>query len=481
MLLATKLSGRRRSVLAVVATLAVLAPIGFLWQRSLVPNDLSPMSMGYADYGGGPSSMHVHHATDVSQLTGPVDRTPDVAVDLVARKERFDLPGRGPTDGYTLNHTSPGPRIVAQQGDLVQVTLHNENIVAGITLHWHGVDVPNAEDGVAGVTQDAVQPGQSYVYRFVAKDAGTYWYHSHQVSHDQVLKGLYGILVVQPTTRDVIAAVHTYGQVRTVNGEYGERRVPAPGPTARVRVVNTDNGPMAVWVDGAPYKVLAVDGADVNAPTEIRGRSVLVTAGGRIDLEVPTAKAVRIGLGGGPTTLVIGNGDAPAGPEPAARVDLLSYGSPKPLGFDPAKADRVFRYDIGRHFGFLDGKPGLWWTINGHQYPDVPMFVVSEGDVVRMAISNTSGQVHPMHLHGRHVVVLSRNGVRATGSPWWTDSLNVEDKETYEVAFVAGNPGIWMDHCHNLPHAAQGLVTHLMYAGVSTKYHLGGAPGNQPE
>ncbi|MFG1909243.1 multicopper oxidase family protein [Kribbella sp. NPDC048928] len=479
--LATKFAGRRRPLIAVVATLVVLAPIGFFWQRSLVPGDLSPMAMGYADYGGGPASAHVHHGEDVSELTGPADRKPDVAVDLVARKERIDIAGRGTVDGYTLNHTSPGPRIIAAQGDLVQVTLHNENVAEGITLHWHGVDVPNAEDGVAGVTQDAIRPGRSFVYRFVAQDAGTYWYHSHQVSHEQVQKGLYGVLIVQPGPSDVIAAVHTYDKVRTVNGEYGERRVEAPGPTARVRLINTDNGPMAVWVDGASYKVLAVDGTNVNAPTEVSGKAVLVTAGGRIDLEVPTTKAVRIGLGGGPTTLVIGDGDAPSGTEPRERVDLLGYGSPKPIGFDPAKAQRVFRYDIGRRFGFFDGKPGLWWTINGHQYPNVPMFVVTEGDVVRMTIKNTSGQVHPMHLHGHHVVVLSRDGVRATGSPWWTDSLNVEDKETYEVAFVADNPGIWMDHCHNLPHAAQGLVTHLMYTGVSTKYHLGGPPDNQPE
>ncbi|MEV6269779.1 multicopper oxidase family protein [Kribbella sp. NPDC051936] len=471
----------RRALIAIVATIVVLAPLGFFWQRSLVPNDLSPMAMGYADYGGGPATAHDHHGTDVRQLTGPVDQRPDVVVDLVARQERFDIPGRGSMDGYTLNHTSPGPRIVANQGDLVQVTLRNENVADGITLHWHGVDVPNAEDGVAGVTQDAVGPGQSFVYRFVAKDAGTYWYHSHQVSHEQVRKGLYGVLVVQPAPTDVVAAVHTYDKVRTVNGEYGERRVKAPGPITRVRLINTDNGPLAVWVDGAPYKLVAVDGTDVNGPTEVSGKSVLVTAGGRIDLEVPTSKAVRIGLGGGPTTLVIGDGDAPAGTEPRERVDLLSYGSARPLGFDPAKATRSFRYDIGRRIGFFDGKPGLWWTINGHQFPDVPMFVVSEGDVVRMTIANTSGQVHPMHLHGHHVVVLSRDGVRATGSPWWTDSLNVEDKETYEVAFVADNPGIWMDHCHNLPHAAQGLVTHLMYAGATTGYHLGGAPDNQPE
>ena len=64
------------------------------------------------------------------------------------------------------------------------------------------------------------------------------------------------------------------------------------------------------------------------------------------------------------------------------------------------------------------------------------MYVVREGDVVRMRIDNHSGEVHPMHLHGHHAVVLARNGVAATGSPWWVDSLNVLDKETYDIAFV---------------------------------------------
>ena len=131
--------------------------------------------------------------------------------------------------------------------------------------------------------------------------------------------------------------------------------------------------------------------------------------------------------------------------------------------------------------GFVDGRPGLHWTVNGHTFPDVPMFVVEEGDVVRMTVSNSSGQSHPMHLHGHHAVVLSRDGVASTGSPWWTDSLEVRDGETYEIAFLADNPGVWMDHCHNLPHAQQGLVAHVAYAGVTTPYRVGGAAGNAAE
>jgi hypothetical protein len=78
-------------------------------------------------------------------------------------------------------------------------------------------------------------------------------------------------------------------------------------------------------------------------------------------------------------------------------------------------------------------------------------------------------------------VVVSRNGVAATCGPWWVDSLDVADGDTYEIAFVADNPGIWMDHCHNLKHAADGLVAHLAYAGVTEPYRVGGSRENAPE
>jgi FtsP/CotA-like multicopper oxidase with cupredoxin domain len=106
---------------------------------------------------------------------------------------------------------------------------------------------------------------------------------------------------------------------------------------------------------------------------------------------------------------------------------------------------------------------------------------VAEGDVVRMRIHNDSGARHPMHLHGHHAVVLARNGVAATGSPWEVDSLDVADGDTYDLAFVADNPGVWVDHCHNLPHAAEGLMVHLAYEGVHTPFVVGGPAGNVPE
>jgi FtsP/CotA-like multicopper oxidase with cupredoxin domain len=495
------------------ALTAALVAIGFLWAQSRLPATYSVMDMGVADLGGGARTEshagHVHagmtapaqeRATSVVELSGPRDRAPDVRATLVARQEPVTLPDGRRIDGYTLNGRSPGPTLEAQQGDLVEVQLVNESVPDGVTLHWHGVDVPNAEDGVAGVTQDAVGVGDRHVYRFVAEDSGTYWYHSHNISHEQVTGGLFGVLVIHPKVQersspeatDVIAAAHTYDHVLTVNGRSGGTRVIAkPGDRVRLRVVNTDSGPLAVAPVAVPFRVVAIDGRDLSGPDLVENRSVRVPAGGRADLLVvmpAEGHAIRVQIGGDERTgLVLGPSSA-ADPQTASAasaaddvVDLLSYGTPAPLGLDPDQADRRFVYDIGRRPGFVDGRPGLFWTINGGMFPDVPMFVVSLGDVVRMTISNHSGELHPMHLHGHHAVVLSRNGVAASGSPWWVDSLDVADGETFDIAFVTDNPGIWMDHCHNLPHAAEGLVAHLMYTGVTTPFTVGGAAHNHPE
>ncbi|GIF53713.1 FtsP/CotA-like multicopper oxidase with cupredoxin domain [Asanoa ferruginea] len=474
---------------AIGLSLILVGTLGYLWFDSRVPSTYSVLEMGYADYGGGavPLAGHQHAGgVSVATLTGPSSGTPAVTATLTAREESFSLASGERVDGFTLNHASPGPEIRAKVGDLVQVDLVNESVPDGVALHWHGVRVPNAEDGVAGVTQDAVPVGGRHTYRFVVHDAGTYWYHSHQVSHEQVKGGLFGALVVDAAPSDVVAQVHTYDGRRTVQGATGERPIPAPaGVPTRLRLINTDNGPLPVSVTGAPYRVLAVDGHDLHGPTDITDRRLVIAAGGRADLSVtPPAGggAVRVDLGAG-SSLVVGpaGASAPAAVNPEAVVDLLTYGTPAPVDLDTSHFDRDFALSIGRSPGFLDGRPGLWWTMNGHLYPDVPMFMVRTGDIVKMTISNDSGEVHPMHLHGHVALVLSRNGVATSGSPWWTDSLDVDDGETYVIAFKADNPGIWLDHCHNLPHATDGMIAHLAYEGYTTPYVIGGKADNAPE
>ncbi len=478
------LRSRWRLWLAIAATAAVVLPLGWFWQASLLPDTYDMASMGYEDWGGGPGSQHGgehgHHGTPVADLAADPDRPADVTETLTVRDDG---------DRYTVNGTSPGPLLRATEGDLVEVTLVNENVADGTTLHWHGVDVPNSADGVAGVTQNAVGPGEEFVYRFVADQVGTFWYHSHQVSHKQVVGGLSGAFVVDPAdpdpeVRDEVAVLHQYDDGATLNGEPGTTVVDAaPGEEVRVRVINTDNGLSTGWVRGAPYRVLAVDGTEVNSPGELTDEGFEVPAGGRVDLGFTVPEGgLRVDFAG-TTAMVFGQdpGDGDAGVAPEELVDLLSYGEPADVGFGTDDPDRRFDYRIGKRPGFLDGRPGMWWTINGHLFPDVPMYMVAEGDVVVFRIENDSGETHPMHLHGHHAVVLSRDGEPATGSPWWVDSLEVGEGESFEIAFLADNPGLWMDHCHNLPHASEGLVAHLMYDGVTSSYRVGDDAGNEPE
>jgi hypothetical protein len=204
-----------RIALPIVATLSIVAPLAWLWQDSRVPGVYSVMDMGYADYGVGAmddagvsepgghmqGQMPDHHMAatprPITDMVADPARPADVWVDLVTRQQMLSVGGRS-IPGFTVNGTSPGPEIRARQGQLIEVHLRNESVADGVTLHWHGLNVPNAMDGVAGVTQDAVPVGGEFTYRFVADQAGSFWYHSHQVSNPQVAGGLLGSLVVMP-------------------------------------------------------------------------------------------------------------------------------------------------------------------------------------------------------------------------------------------------------------------------------------------
>jgi FtsP/CotA-like multicopper oxidase with cupredoxin domain len=483
---------RTRLLLACTATLLLVVPVAWSWWSSLLPGTYDAATMGYVDTGGGSAPAgHSAHGTHGGHMAamGSGGRAVAELVEDPARPAdvRFTLTVTQQGNRILVNGSSPGPVLRVTQGQLVEATLVNSGVRGGTTLHWHGVDVPNAMDGVAGVTQDVVRPGGRFVYRFVADRAGTYWYHAHQLSHVQVRQGLLGALVVLPQApagppmEDLVAVLHQYDGKPTLNGTAAVHADVPAGSEMRVRLVNTDNTQASVWVTGAPWRLLAVDGTDLNGPSEVGGRWVGVTAGGRIDLGVVVPpEGARIDVDG-TTSITLGTspGSRAVPPQPKEQLDLLSYGDPTEPGIDITHPDRRFDYSIGRRLGFLDGRPGRWWTINGHLFPDVPMFYVEEGDIALVRIVNHSGETHPMHLHGHRALVLSRDGKPSSGSPWWVDSLEVGTGEEFEIAFVADNPGIWMDHCHNLPHATEGLVAHLMYAGVRSSYRLGGA--NQPE
>ncbi|MGH3134535.1 MAG: multicopper oxidase family protein [Gaiellaceae bacterium] len=479
----------------VLAAVTLVGWIGWLWYDSRLPDTYSVMDHGGLDYGGGRVPSSGHHAggpgISVTDLRGPQAESPDATFTLTAQTATMRLASGRTVDALTFGGRSPGPELRVRQGDLVQVTLVNEDVVQGVTIHWHGVDVPNAEDGVAGVTQDAVLPGERYVYRFRAEQVGTFWYHSHQVSSEEVRRGLFGAFVIEPAEPrheelDLALAVHTYEGVPTLNANDGvAERDAAPGTRVRLRLINSDNVPHGMALAGTRFRVIALDGTDLNEPSPMEDALLEVAGGGRADIAftVPE-RPVRLSLVDTDVALAF-NADGRASPlaeRPDAEFDPATYGLPAATPFNTSsRFDRSFELSIGRWPGFLDGRPGLQWTINGGIFPHVPTFVVEEGDLVHVTITNDTNAVHPMHLHGHHVLVLSRDGRPVSGSPWWADTLNVEGGERYEVAFRANNPGIWMDHCHNLRHAADGLTMHVFYAGVTTPFTIGGAPSNEPE
>jgi FtsP/CotA-like multicopper oxidase with cupredoxin domain len=429
-----------------------------------------------------------HHGVSVATLRGPATPAPGGAVrrfTLTARTGDVRLASGRRVAAWTFNGQLPGPPITVTQGDLVDVRLRNADITVGVTLHWHGYDVPAAEDGAPGVTQRAVSPGHGFRYRFRADQVGTYWYHTHSMSAQGVRMGLYGALVVKPRSSaagglDLTVPVHTVDDAVVFGrADRLDRRRVAPGTPVRLRLVNTDSTPHRFTLAGTAYRLVAVDGTDLHGPTPLTRTGLVLAAGGRYDLafRMPSRGVALLADDDGATGLRLvppGVSATPKPPDTAGwpELDLTRYGTPTrtPLG---GHVDRDFTLVLDRGLAMVDGRPGYAQTVNGRAHPSIPDQVVREGDLVRLTIVNRSRETHPWHLHGHRVLVLSRDGRTPTGSPLWLDSVDVRPGEVWRVAFRADNPGVWMNHCHNLDHATAGMVLHLRYEGVTSPYHGG--------
>jgi FtsP/CotA-like multicopper oxidase with cupredoxin domain len=503
---------RRVWATRVGVTAVVVGLIGGLLTFSISSSKLPEthsMMQGEVDLGGGTPLTHAHGSailghTSVEDLAEPDVGEPDKRFTLTAQQSDVRLSSGRTVPAWTFNGQAPGPELRVREGELVEITLENRLPGPdGVTAHWHGVDVPNRADGVAGVTQDAVQPGETYTYRFRVRESGTRWYHSHQAGSVQVRRGLFGPLVLEtaqptrPVDEDIVIALHNWdldGDAATDDdlvsamntADTLDRRRLSPGTKVRLRLVNSSHLLKEVTLTGTPFRVTALDGTDLVNPGEITDRKLAIGAADRYDLEFTMpATPVRLADTTAPDAGVLFSPDGSGDLAPKIDVpefDPFSYGAASPVPFNAgSRFDRQFDVMLDEQYGFYDGKFVARMTVNGEVFPNAPMHMVKEGELIKMRFTNRGDNDHPMHVHGHHFLVLSRNGATPSGSPVWLDTVNVRPGEWFEIGFRADNPGIWMDHCHNFVHATKGMVLHLAYENVTTPFVVGGQAHNKPE
>lgn len=408
---------------------------------------------------------------------------------------------------WLYNRQSPGPEIRVKRGQRVRVRFFN-NLAEPSSIHWHGIRIANAMDGVPGLTQKAVPPGGFFDYDFVAPDAGTYWYHAHDHSWAQVGRGLYGPLIVEDDQRHpgidemtlmlddwrldetgrLVADFDDYmrekqfgriGETVTVNGRRPGLSIPlASDRFYRVRLINAANARIfRLHLRKMEARIVAFDGQTLrHASTP---GSLTLAPAQRIDL------VIRIGAGksgwiedsdgtiptGSPdrdrAVLIAFRGDAgqasanrafpefPSGNladpvlEDARRIPLVMEG-----GSLSSVGTAMFR---GRKLetGQLATARQVW-TFNGTaNLPLEPLFRISRGCPVIIEMNNRTGFEHAMHVHGHHFRTIGTEG----GLGPWRDTTFMAAQSSKDIAFVADNPGKWLLHCHMLEHAAAGMRT----------------------
>ena len=414
------------------------------------------------------------------------------------------------TSVWSYNGAVPGPEIRVRQGDQVRVHVTND-LKEETTVHWHGLRVPNAMDGVPHLTQKPIGPGETFVYEFDVPDAGTYWYHPHQRGFEQVGRGLYAPLIIEerdpiPVDRDIVWVLDDWrlqkdaqisedfgnfhdmshngrvGNTVTVNGRIPDTFPVRSGERIRLRLINAANARIfGLDFAGHNPKIVALDGQPVE-PHDVPGEMVVIGPAMRIDLVIDmTAKP-------GERFTVADKFykdlkyrllDIEYGPEPVrdhpmdAEMVIAANTMPEP------DLNAATRHEIRFNGGMMGGmmmaggrgsggmmnmmnmmRDGKVWLINGVAatgHVMDPLLTLERGKSYVLAMNNATAWHHPIHLHGHSFRVISRNG-KPTAHREWQDTVLMSPKEKVEIAFVADNPGDWMFHCHILEHQAAGMM-----------------------
>jgi FtsP/CotA-like multicopper oxidase with cupredoxin domain len=360
------------------------------------------------------------------------------------------LPGAAFTGEYKTpsllgyDGTVPGPTLRIKRGDELRVQLINE-VPEPTSIHWHGVRLTNAMDGVPQLTQAAVAPRASFDYRFQPPDAGTFWYHAY--AGPQIDQGLHGALIVEEAERvdvdrDIVLLLgmpDAPGRpLVRVNGTIRPDLLVKTGERLRLRMINASSARgLSVKLEGHAAWVMAIDGQPAE-PFLARDSRIALGPGNRADLFVDTVHnpGTATGILGGArdeqpiARFVYESGGNMRGPQRAEPRHLPT--NPLPARIDLKGSLRV-ELTLGNATPLDPAGP--------------PLFTVRRGRAVTLAIRNAGGYPQVVHIHGHSFRLLDR--LDDGWAPYWLDTLVVGER-TERIAFVADNPGRWLIECRML-------------------------------
>lgn len=407
--------------------------------------------------------------------------------DLVASKSQWGIVPPYQTEVWAYNKKVPGPVFRIKLGDTIKVRFTNK-LSESTTIHWHGIRVPNAMDGVPGVTQQPIKSGESFVYQFTPKDAGTFWFHPHVNTAEQVERGLHGVLIVEDpdepqysqdlvmvlddwrldrnwkindrfVTRHDLAHDGRWGNIRTVNGQLQPVFDVKTGERIRIRMINVANGRVfsPQFPDLSPH-VIAVDGMLTGGPFPLK--RFFLAPGNRMDLDLVIPKTSVES-----TLEIVDSFSRKTVPiaflrvESGETVETPHFNLPQAAHFpewsEAINAPVSHEYDLDAKRG---GPYGISWTINDSAWPEGKVHELEFGRFNRLRFTNKSSRLHPMHLHGQFFKLIARDGIEVTEN-FWRDTILVGPKESVDIGLVPLDKGLWASHCHILEHAEAGMMS----------------------
>lgn len=402
------------------------------------------------------------------------------------------LPGKK-TKVWTYNGLLPGPLLRLKAGDRLIVHFKN-SLPEATSIHWHGLRIANAMDGVPGFTQAEIKPGEEFTYDFIVPDAGLFWYHPHVNSAAQVGYGLYAPMMVEDPTEpkafgdelilvlsDISLDAEGQLQGPKTGGSFGDLF----GREGETLLVNGKVMPTLKLRQGKQQRWRVLNATRARYYTLRYKRSPLVILGGDGGLASNTRTVDEIKIVPGERhDFVFTPPDAPGSTgvlkwyptnrgfgttfnrlsedlmnlvtvnEPAVTPEAI----PQHLRDDiaPLAIDGVTEQHIDMTIAFGPNGETIM-GFNGIPHDHAKPIMAKLGETQVWTVKNDSDFSHPFHMHGFFFQVLSpSNGVME-----WKDTVDVPFGTEVKLAVQFDRAGMWMYHCHILDHADVGMMGHL--------------------